>query len=486
MIELTDPDRNSEYRPPKNLFKRSSKAWYLLPIFFSIIGGMISYFLLRNKDPRLARNTLLVGAGLFVVFIVLVTMSGTSDDPEEPETISDVFTDADKQEIATISQITMSSTEIKDESVRVPYEQLVQHSDAYAGDIIQYTGHVIGVLNKGEGSYVLKVEVYDIDDRFLAQDRLIWSKYTPNTPEELSLVKYISQNSNLFAFADSKNAVKIWAVHNGLRDFEIVFDTYKIPETEILLLEMLVGKSTDTADSGQRQLVHKIAYSDIPEYVDSTVIMAAMNDAIREWEDDNPSTSFEIVSDNADVDIMWSHFMPKHYLGAYSSYNLTSGDGTVTKHKIDILMGIDDCKGNYQQFSHDSLKYTIAHEIGHYLGLGHVDEPDNLMYSDGFIDYTDNIFSYQTFGYKIPYIDRGEHMFMATEVLLVQSTELESKISELANERIYLKETNQDTAQLEINKEKINSLTQELSDLEETKNCIREPQTFWEALSNTS
>jgi 2-hydroxy-6-oxonona-2,4-dienedioate hydrolase len=41
--------------------KRRSRLWYLLPIFLSIVGGMIAYFALKGTDPIAARNTLWVG-----------------------------------------------------------------------------------------------------------------------------------------------------------------------------------------------------------------------------------------------------------------------------------------------------------------------------------------------------------------------------------------------------------------------------------------
>lgn len=44
-----------------------SRWWYLLPIFFSIIGGIIAYFVLRHDDPRLAKNCLVVGGIMFAV-----------------------------------------------------------------------------------------------------------------------------------------------------------------------------------------------------------------------------------------------------------------------------------------------------------------------------------------------------------------------------------------------------------------------------------
>jgi len=38
-----------------------SNWWYLLPILFSIIGGIISYFVIKNDDLKKAKNCLCVG-----------------------------------------------------------------------------------------------------------------------------------------------------------------------------------------------------------------------------------------------------------------------------------------------------------------------------------------------------------------------------------------------------------------------------------------
>ncbi len=51
--------------------KRRSNAWFLLPIFFSWIGGIIAYFILRHDDPSKAKNCLYLGIILTVVGIIL-------------------------------------------------------------------------------------------------------------------------------------------------------------------------------------------------------------------------------------------------------------------------------------------------------------------------------------------------------------------------------------------------------------------------------
>ncbi len=47
--------------------KPRSNVWYLLPILFGVIGGIIAFFIIRKDDPRKAKNCLYVG--LILMFI---------------------------------------------------------------------------------------------------------------------------------------------------------------------------------------------------------------------------------------------------------------------------------------------------------------------------------------------------------------------------------------------------------------------------------
>ena len=58
--------------PSDQLPKKSpSKAWYLLPIFFTIIGGLIMYLVLKDDDRRMAKKGLYLGIILTVVGIAI-------------------------------------------------------------------------------------------------------------------------------------------------------------------------------------------------------------------------------------------------------------------------------------------------------------------------------------------------------------------------------------------------------------------------------
>jgi len=51
--------------------KPRSNAWYLLPVFVGLIGGVIAYWVLRQDDPNKAKKCLYLGIILAVVGIMI-------------------------------------------------------------------------------------------------------------------------------------------------------------------------------------------------------------------------------------------------------------------------------------------------------------------------------------------------------------------------------------------------------------------------------
>ena len=47
-----------------------SRWWYLVPILFGLVGGVIGYFALRKDDPKKAKNCLILGGILTIINIV--------------------------------------------------------------------------------------------------------------------------------------------------------------------------------------------------------------------------------------------------------------------------------------------------------------------------------------------------------------------------------------------------------------------------------
>lgn len=65
----------------ENPIRQRSRVWYLLPIIFSIFGGVIAYFVVRHGDPSKAKNCLWLGiilfasyAAYYVVFSLMIDM----------------------------------------------------------------------------------------------------------------------------------------------------------------------------------------------------------------------------------------------------------------------------------------------------------------------------------------------------------------------------------------------------------------------------
>ena len=51
-----------------------SRWWFLLPVMFQLLGGIIAYFALRQDDPPKAKNCLLLGAILTTLGIAAIVI----------------------------------------------------------------------------------------------------------------------------------------------------------------------------------------------------------------------------------------------------------------------------------------------------------------------------------------------------------------------------------------------------------------------------
>ena len=50
--------------------RHRSNAWYLLPIFIGMIGGIIGYLAIRKDDPQKAKNCIYIGIVMMVIGII--------------------------------------------------------------------------------------------------------------------------------------------------------------------------------------------------------------------------------------------------------------------------------------------------------------------------------------------------------------------------------------------------------------------------------
>lgn len=470
--------------------QRSSRAWYLLPIFLLIIGGLVSFAALRKKDPPRARNTLVLGIILSGLLVAAVAAgSYIESDVDTPDLVPDISAldlvregqpDAESGGMATglVSDIRLSAEHIKGNATTVPYDLLVKHNSVYVGDIIHYTGHVYGVVKNKDGeSYGLKVEVYDTDDD-ITNDRMVWSNYTPRTDEERELIEMLDKQP-VITFAGSSNAVNVWGTLNGLRTFDIVIDSYDVPETDILILEMLATGKVLGGGDAPADTIHNISYDKIPDYVDEEIVLNALRQALGAWDAANPSVEFKAVDDRGegDINIEWTRWLSGDRLGLHVTRDVSAGGETEELHRIVIRLGSDDCNSDYQQYSKDFLTYVIAHELGHYLGLRHINLSDHLMFSGDLFERADDIFTYNTHGYAVPTVDRTKHEFVAIENLMAEASAINEELDMLAQRNAELKSQN-DAAGLEDNKKKINEITEQRAGIDRQVTCIDQKMTL--------
>ena len=68
-----DMSENTPNDLPKN-----TKAWYILPIFFGVIGGLIMYFILKDKNPKMAKTSLkiLLLHAMAIVILTVILLFG--------------------------------------------------------------------------------------------------------------------------------------------------------------------------------------------------------------------------------------------------------------------------------------------------------------------------------------------------------------------------------------------------------------------------
>jgi len=53
------------------MIEKVSSAWYLVPLFFGIIGGLIAWFVNKDRDPKKARNFLIFGFVLTAIWVII-------------------------------------------------------------------------------------------------------------------------------------------------------------------------------------------------------------------------------------------------------------------------------------------------------------------------------------------------------------------------------------------------------------------------------
>ena len=186
--------------------------------------------------------------------------------------------------------------------------------------------------------------------------------------------------------------------------------------------------STSTSDISAftvNATIHTISYNDIPLYGDKLITENALMDSVSIWNDLNDHIYFVVVESNADVNISWVDKLDNNDLGVYIAF--LNNNGEWYDHNISISLGTYGCDSTYHLYSYVSLRETIMHEMGHYLGLEHIDDMNHLMYSPESIDvYSTD--TYDDMNYIIPQVINYNFETTAANDILDQIHTLSEKV----------------------------------------------------------
>ena len=161
--------------------------------------------------------------------------------------------------------------------------------------------------------------------------------------------------------------------------------------------------------------------------------------------------------------------MPSGGLGLHTVFDVESN--STGNNVITIRLGNDDCHSNYQVYDTVSLKHTIAHELGHYLGLRHNDDKDHLMYSADLFN-VDSISTYDDRMYVIPVIDRPVIKTQHGQDILLQIESTEKSLQDIITMREKLKDDVGDQDLLNSNTERYNETVNLLNSFEDELKCV--------------
>ncbi|RNJ76012.1 MAG: hypothetical protein EB828_03735 [Nitrosopumilus sp. D6] len=61
--------------------EKISRIWWILPIFLTLVGGLICYFALRDRNEKKARNMLYLGIALLVPHLIMLYLGSANMPP---------------------------------------------------------------------------------------------------------------------------------------------------------------------------------------------------------------------------------------------------------------------------------------------------------------------------------------------------------------------------------------------------------------------
>jgi len=90
---------------------------------------------------------------------------------------------------------------------------------------------------------------------------------------------------------------------------------------------------------------------------------------LTDWMDSTPTWNQVYNENSADLHIGWVRDYGHKALGI-----------TYSKNAIEVGLGTQNCMGDWAPFNNNTIFNVLWHEIGHSMGYGHSDDPNNIMY----------------------------------------------------------------------------------------------------------
>lgn len=121
-----------------------------------------------------------------------------------------------------------------------------------------------------------------------------------------------------------------------------------------------------------------------------TETVLAIQEGFSAWSEINPNLTFARTDAEPTIEIYPTDYSEEHV-------GLACIDCLLDLAYMDIILYSYDCNGARVYYTPDSIRNTVAHELGHILGLEHHEDGNHLMHGDEYMQHP-----FLTLGYAIP------------------------------------------------------------------------------------